>query len=287
MTTQLNSTIGRLTRKKALPGNSSTKLRVGVSIAGSLVVLAIGNQLFGSGGGEVDVISKRLPPFSPGHLLGTDQLGRDLVARLLASMLWSFSVGLLAAVIALTIGTSVGVLAASSTKIGRIILTRYIDLSISFPELILAITIIAVVGRGFFPIALTLGFVSWPHLARVVYAESLGLWTREFVLAARISGVRRTRIITSHILPGLRSTLLVMFAFIFADLLVAESGLSFLGIGALLGDPSLGNMLADGRRFIFSSPLLLLLPCMAVILAVSSANLIGDGLSSRARRASR
>lgn len=287
MTTQLNSTIGRLTRKKAFRGSSSTKLRVGLSIAGSLVVLAIGNQLFGSGGGEVDVVSKRLPPFTAGHLLGTDQLGRDLAARLLASMLWSFSVGLLAAVISLIIGTTVGVLAASTTKVGRVILTRYIDLSISFPELILAITIIAVVGRGFFPIALTLGFVSWPHLARVVYAESLGLWTREFVLAARISGVRPKRIITSHILPGLRSTLLVMFAFIFADLLVAESGLSFLGIGALLGSPSLGNMLADGRRFIFSSPLLLLLPCMAVILAVSSANLIGDGLSSRARRASR
>ncbi|HEX7405585.1 MAG TPA: ABC transporter permease subunit, partial [Candidatus Nanopelagicaceae bacterium] len=124
-------------------------------------------------------------------------------------------------------------------------------------------------------------------LARVVYAQTLSLWTREFVLAARLSGVRPVRIILSHILPGIRSTLLVMFAFIFADLLVAESGLSFLGIGALLGNPSLGNMLADGRRFIFSSPLLMLLPCIAVILAVTSANLIGDGLSSRSRSASR
>ncbi|MFA5919220.1 MAG: ABC transporter permease [Candidatus Nanopelagicaceae bacterium] len=286
MTVELDSTIGRMIRRRGAYANSSTKFKVGSCIGALLVLLAAGNQLFGSAG-EVDIASKRLPPLTDGHLLGTDHLGRDLLSRLLASMGWSFSIALLAAVISLTIGTTVGVLAASSTKIGRTILTRYIDLSISFPELILAVTIIAVIGRGFLPLTLTLGFVSWPHLARVVYAQTLGLWTREFVLAAKLSGVRPMRIILSHILPGLRNTLLVMFAFIFADLLVAESGLSFLGIGALLGDPSLGNMLADGRRFIFSSSLLMLLPCIAVILAVTSANLIGDGLSSRSKNATR
>jgi peptide/nickel transport system permease protein len=287
MSIELNSTIGRFTRRKQRTGNPSTKLRVGLIIAVTLILIVVINRLSGVGGGEVDVMSKRLPLFTDGHSLGTDHLGRDLLARLSASMLWSFSVALIGAVLSLTLGTTIGVLAASSTKISRTVLTRFIDLSISFPELILAVTIIALVGRGFLPLALTLGFVSWPHLARVVFAESLGLWTREFVMAARLAGVRPFRIILSHILPGLRSTILVMFAFIFADLLVAESGLSFLGVGALLGDPSLGNMLADGRRFIFSTPILMALPCLAVVLAVSSANLIGDGLSFKARKATR
>jgi peptide/nickel transport system permease protein len=216
-----------------------------------------------------------------GHVFGTDQLGRDMLARGVAGLRWSVAVGVVSACMVSGIGTVVGVWAASAQGFARVLLTRLIDMSLSFPSLVLAVTVMAIVGRGFWALSLTLGLVSWPIFARVVYAEALGLMKREYILAARLLGVSRLRTVVTHILPGIRNTLLVMWAFMFADLLIAESGLSFLGLGVPLGTPSLGGMLAESREYLAQAPHMVLVPGLTIVVVVVTANLIGDALTSR------
>jgi peptide/nickel transport system permease protein len=163
----------------------------------------------------------------------------------------------------------------------RVVLSRIIDIGISFPYLIIAVTIVTVVGRGFWPLALTLGLVCWPTIARVVYAETLTLREREFVTAARLFGIGSFTSIFTHILPALRPTIQVVTAFTFADLLIAESGLSFLGLGAPLGTPTWGNMLNDSRTYMAEAPWMLLGPVVAIIVTIFAANLLGEGLNAR------
>jgi peptide/nickel transport system permease protein len=163
----------------------------------------------------------------------------------------------------------------------RVILSRIIDIGISFPYLIIAVTIVTVVGRGFWPLALTLGLVCWPTIARVVYAETLTLREREFVTAARLFGIGSFTSIVTHILPALRPTIQVVTAFTFAELLIAESGLSFLGLGAPLGTPTWGNMLNDSRTYMAQAPWMMLGPVVAIIVTIFAANLLGEGLNAR------
>jgi peptide/nickel transport system permease protein len=144
-----------------------------------------------------------------------------------------------------------------------------------------------VIGHGFLPLVLTLGLLSWPIFMRVAYAEASSIYARDYVKAARIAGAGRWAIMTGHVLPGLRASLLVVFALHFATLLIAESGLSFLGIGAPLGVPTWGNMLAESRQYVLVAPRLLLVPAGAIIVAVITANLLGDGLAAVARRRGR
>ena len=144
-----------------------------------------------------------------------------------------------------------------------------------------------VIGHGFFPLVLTLGFLSWPVFMRVAYAEASSLFQRDYVKAAQVAGVSRWAILTGHILPGLRGSLLVVFALNFSALLIAESALSFLGIGAPLGVPTWGNMLAESRQFMLRAPWLMLAPSGAIIFAVVTANLVGDGIGRHLRRRGR
>jgi len=218
-----------------------------------------------------------------GHLLGTDNLGRDVWSRLLEGIRWSISAAGLATVIAFVIGTTVGLIAAQVSGWVRTLLNQIVDMALAFPSLIIAIIIVAVVGRGFWPLTLTLGLVSWPVFARVVYAESLSLLERDYVAASRAFGARRSAILLGHVLPGLRPTLTVVLAFHFADMLVAESALSFLGLGAPLGVPTWGNLLQESRDYLMVAPWLLIVPCAGIIYAVVTVNLIGDGLSTLAR----
>ena len=219
-----------------------------------------------------------------GHLLGTDNLGRDVWSRLLEGIRWSISAAGLATVIAFLIGTVVGLVAAQVSGWARTLLNQIVDMALAFPSLIIAIIIVAVVGRGFWPLTITLGLVSWPVFARVVYAETLSLLERDYVAASRAFGARRSAILLGHVLPGLRPTLTVVLAFHFADMLVAESALSFLGLGAPLGVPTWGNLLQESRDYLMVAPWLLIVPCAGIIYAVVTVNLIGDGLSSLARK---
>lgn len=266
------------------PRRAAPTLLVGLVLATGLVLVALAQAWLVPYDPGATALADRLSAPDGAHLLGTDQLGRDLLSRVLTGFRWSLGVGVIATAVGATIGTTIGIVAGWSTGWVRSLLTRVVDLAISFPYLVIAIVVVALIGRGFWPLALTLGAVTWPTYARVVYAETLSLRTREYVLAARLVGASPTRTLLTHVLPGLRPTLLVLCAFQFADILVAESGLSFLGLGAPLGDPTWGNLLAESRAYLVDAPWLLLAPAGAIVLAVVTANLLGDGLSARRGR---
>jgi peptide/nickel transport system permease protein len=224
---------------------------------------------------------------SAGHLLGTDHMGRDIWSRLVAGLQWSMACAFTANLLNLSIGTALGLLAAERAGAARTFARQLTDTFQAFPSLIAAIVVVVVVGEGFVPLVMTLGLLSWPIFMRVVYAEASSIYARDYVRAAQISGVGRWAIMRGHVLPGLRASLLVVFALHFATLLIAESALSFLGIGAPLGVPTWGNMLAESREYVLVAPRLLLVPAGAIILAVITANLLGDGMATRARRRGR
>jgi peptide/nickel transport system permease protein len=250
-----------------------------VGLAILIVCTVFTDSLTGFDAAKQSLATRLAPPFTDGHLLGTDKLGRDLLARVLAGFRWSLPVGFIAALIATTIGTAVGIAAGWNEKWIRTTLVRLIDLGISFPYFVLATAVIAVVGKGFWTLVVVLGLVAWVSMARVIYAETRALKEREYILAARLIGLSTWRIVFTYVLRGLRHRIMVMFAFVFADLLVAEAALSFLGIGAPLGSASWGTMLFSARENIFTAPWLLWAPALAVVLAVVTANFIGDGLN--------
>jgi peptide/nickel transport system permease protein len=271
-------------RTRRAYGPATIRLVIGLALAVGLVGATFVLTQFGNLHAErTDPANRLLGLGAPGHVLGTDQLGRDLLARTLAGFRWSFAVAGVATAISFAIGTTIGLLAAAARGWLHTVMSRLIDIAISFPYLVVAVTIIALLDRGFWALAITLGVVSWPLFVRVVFAEAMSLMERDYVLAAQIAGVPTWRSLLSHVLPGVRPTLLVVGAFTFADLLIAESALSFLGIGAPIGEPSLGNMLADGRLYLVSAPRMTFVPASAIVLAVIAANLIGDGISGRVR----
>lgn len=270
------------------PRVASARLITGVVLA----VLLVGGTLGAMSIGHItpvqtDISARLLGMGQKGHLLGTDDLGRDLLKWTIAGFAWSASVSALGACMVAVIGILLGVAAGASSGALRATCSRIIDICLSLPYLVIAVAIMAAVGRGFWPLSITLGVVSWPIFARVIYAETRGLMQREYVRAGRLLGSSALRIIATHVVPGIRNTILVMWAFVFADLLVAESGLSFLGIGAPLGSPSLGNMLADGRQYLVQAPRMVVVPAVVIVLAVTAANLIGDGYAARTRSQTR
>lgn len=217
------------------------------------------------------------------HLLGTDQLGRDMIIRTLSGVIWSLSAAAMSTLLALVIGTTLALIAAECGGHILAVIRLLVNSVITLPGLVIAIIVTAVIGQGWLPIVLTLGLITWPVFARVIIAEAISLRTREYVSAARLMGQPRILVVLLHILPALRPTLLVMAAFHFADMLIAEGALSFLGLAAPLGAPTWGNMLADSRPYVFSAPWMLLAPAGAIILSVVGANLLGDGLAETFR----
>jgi peptide/nickel transport system permease protein len=234
-----------------------------------------------------DLTMRLLEAGRAGHVLGTDHMGRDIWSRLVAGLQWSMACAFTANLLNLAIGTGLGLLAAERPGAARTLSRQLADTFQAFPSLIAAIVVVVVIGEGFAPLVLTLGLLSWPIYMRVVQAEAASLFARDYVRAARIAGVGRWAIMRGHVLPGLRASLLVVFALHFATLLIAESALSFLGIGAPLGVPTWGNMLAESREYVLVAPRLLLVPAGAIILAVITANLLGDGLATYTRRRGR
>lgn len=268
----------RVAERAPLPGMLVVGL---IGLALIVVMTLFGERIAGFEAGAQALQDRLLPPGREGHLFGTDRLGRDLFARVAGGFRWSLPVGFFAAVMATALGTVIGVLAGWTDGWARTVLTRLIDMAIAFPYFVLATAIIAVVGRSFVTLIVVLGAVSWVSVARVVYAETRALKEREYILAARLVGVPSWRIVATYVLRGLRARIAVMFAFLFADLLVAEAALSFLGIGAPVGAPSWGNMLFDARDELFTAPWMLWGPAAAVVLSVITANMLGDGLNQR------
>ncbi len=266
----------------------SLQLDVGLVMFTVLICALIGQALFMPASAlDGDLPSRLKGPGYQGHVFGTDQLGRDLLFRVLGGLPWSLGIAGLATLILASIGTVLGLIAAWYTNFIRTIVLLFISTVIAFPFLVLALVAVAIIGRGFWPITLTLGLIAWPVVARVIYAEGRSLLTREYVLAARLFGVSKWSILFVHVLPGIRPTILVMGAFLFAVMLILESALSFLGLGAPLNAPSWGNMLSDSRQYLVNAPWMMFVPAGAIVSAVISLNLIGDGVAEISRKRAR
>ncbi len=275
----------RASQIAALRSRVSTELVVGILMGGLLAALLLLRPwLSDHDPMGTDLLNRYQPPGTPGHWLGTDQLGRDLWARALAGLEWSMTTAIMATAISLVIGTLLGLLAAQREGVVRTLVRQSIDTILSFPGLIVAICVVALWGQGYWPIVLTLGLLSWPVFARVCFAEALSLLQREYVQSAALAGMSRFQILIQHVLPGLRPVLMVMLAFHFASMLISESALSFLGLGAPLGEPTWGNMLAASRAELFEAPWMMLVPAAGIVIAVVTANLIGDGIAALSRR---
>jgi peptide/nickel transport system permease protein len=263
-------------------GGGQWEVRVGGTLLACMVLLAIaGPWLTGERGQLVDLEHRFVPPLSATHLLGSDQLGRDLAARIVSGLRWSFATALCATLIAFSIGTVLGLLAGRSRPWLAKTIRQATALAQSFPVFVLAVSVVAVVGNGFVAISSILGLVTWPVFCRVVQAETASLSAREYILAAEMLQMSRVRLYCLHLLPGLVASLSVLVPFHFADMLIAESALSFLGIGAPLGSATWGNMLQESRSYLWSAPWLMLIPAAAIVTLVIAANLLGDGLRRR------
>ncbi len=223
-------------------------------------------------------VSLKLKPPSFQHLLGTDQLGRDVFSRMLYGSRISLSVGFVAVAISIFIGILVGAVAGYYGRWVDSVLMRFVDIMLCFPTFFLILTVVALLGPSIFNIMLVIGITSWMGTSRFVRAEFLSLRERDFVQAARALGVKDRRIIFKHILPNGLAPVFVTATLDVATAILVEAGLSFLGFGVQPPAPSWGNILTEGRTYIFDAWWLTLFPGFAILITVLSFNLLGEGL---------
>ncbi len=224
------------------------------------------------------VITLRLQPPSPEHWLGMDQLGRDVLSRLLYGARVSLTVGLVVVACAGTVGTFVGLVAGYAAGLVDEVLMRLTDMFFAFPPLILAMSIAGALGPNLNNAIVAIAVVTWPVYARLVRGQVLALRQREFVEAARGVGATTPRILFRHLLPNTLAPLLVQASFDMGGTILAAAGLSFIGFGARPPTPEWGVMISEGRQFFSTQPWLSFFPGLAILLTVTAFNLIGDGV---------
>jgi peptide/nickel transport system permease protein len=221
----------------------------------------------------------RAPP-SAEHVLGTDQVGRDVFSRLLHASRVSLTVGVSSALIAVTIGTILGLVAGFYRGAVDAVLMRFTDMVLAFPALILVLVVVSLVGPNVRNVIAVLGLLSWPAVARLVRANVLSLREQDFVLAARCIGVGDRGLLFRHLLPNTLTPVLVAATIGAAFAILTEASLSFLGLGVQPPQPSWGNMLLDAQSLTIlrTLPWLWAPPGMMILVAVLSINFIGDGI---------
>jgi peptide/nickel transport system permease protein len=230
---------------------------------------------------DVSTLDIRNKLQSPGgvHWLGTDHLGRDVLSMLMVGARTSIAVAMVAVGIGMGIGVPLGLLAAARRQTwADELIMRGNDLVFAFPALLIAIMITAVFGPGAINAIIAIGIFNIPVFARLTRGAALGLWTREFVLAARVAGKGAFRISVEHLLPNITNLLIVQGTIQFSLGILAEAGLSYVGLGAQPPIPSWGRMLAESQTLITLAPHLALFPGLSIVMTVLGLNLLGDGL---------
>jgi peptide/nickel transport system permease protein len=222
--------------------------------------------------------NRLLPPGTPGHPLGTDALGRDLLSRLIWGARVSIAVGLSATLIAAFFGSLIGLVAGYAG--GRVDnwLMRGIDMVMAFPYILLALAIVAVLGPGLLNALYAIAIVNVPFFARNIRGITLGLSRREFVDAARLSGKGHARIVVTEVLPNVLPVIVITMSTTVGWMILETAGLSFLGLGAQPPQADLGSMLGEGRRVLFTDPHVSIVPGLAILVLVMGINLLGDGI---------
>lgn len=251
----------------------------GLGVLFTVVLLSLLAPLIATYNPNQVVMADRLLPIgSPGHIFGTDHLGRDMLTRLLYGGRISVAIGFIAVAIAMFFGVLIGLFAGYFRGVFDIIAMRFIDILQAFPYVLLAIAIIAALGPGLLNAMIAISIVGIPFYARIVRGTVLSLREQEFIDAQRVLGASNMRIIFKHILPNALSPIIVAATLDVGWMIIAASGMSFLGLGAQPPMAEWGVMLSDGKDFIRVAPHISMLPGMAIFLVVLSLNLLGDGL---------
>ncbi|WP_051297804.1 ABC transporter permease [Brevibacterium album] len=232
--------------------------------------------VFNGGDGE-----PRMGLFAAGHLLGTDALGRDLLARSLSGGQVSILIGLGSVLVGLVVGGGLGVVAGYLGGAIDAVLMRVLDIFLAFPSLILALVVATYLGPSIPNLIIAIAFYSIPSYARIARAGALAVRERDFILAARLAGARAGHILARHVVPRVLGSLLTYGLTICGIAIITEASLSFLGLGIEPPTPSWGSMMADGKTDLASAPQLVLVPGFFLFLTVVSLNLLADGIRQR------
>jgi peptide/nickel transport system permease protein len=258
----------------------SLELVLGLLFAGGIVlVVLLSPILFPDGGEGMDLMARLIPPFqSWGHILGTDPLGRDVLARVAVGGKISLMVGFLSVLGAVTIGTLVGLVAGYYRGIAEILLMRFADIQLALPFILVAIMFLAILGAGIDKVIFVMIATQWVQYARLVRGSVLAMREREFILSARAIGVGNGRIIFTHVLPNILGPIIILMTLQVANNILLESSLTFLGLGVDPLIPSWGGMLADGRTYLQTAWWVSVFPGLAIMFTVLGLNLLGDWL---------
>lgn len=227
---------------------------------------------------HTNLTQKLLPPMTEGYILGTDHLGRDLLSRIIHGTRISLIIGLSTVFLAGTIGTIIGIITGYFRGWIDTVLMRVVDVQLSFPFILLVLIISAVMGNGLKNIIISLVIAGWVIYARVVRSEVLVLREKEFILSCTATGVPRWEIIFKHILPNLFTPIIILSSLQIATFIIAEASVSFLGFGVQPPQPAWGNMLNEGKDYIFGSWWLITFPGIAIVMVTLGVNLFGDWL---------
>lgn len=257
---------------------SNTLTLVGFTIVMTIILGAIFAPALTSYDPADQDLTNRLEPPSTEHPLGTDQLGRDILTRLLFGARISLRIGVAVVAISLSIGTAIGVTAGYAGGYVDSVLMRFVDVVLAFPGLLLALVIAGILGPSLMNIMVALALVGWVRYARVVRGSVLSIKQEEFVKASQLMGVNRLRIVGRHILPNVIGPVVVLATIDMASVILGTSALSFLGLGAQPPTPEWGTMISQGREYIQTAWWVVNFPGVAIMLAVLGFNLLGDGL---------
>lgn len=225
----------------------------------------------------------KLPPSwmnggNPAYFLGTDEVGRDILSRLIHGARYSLTIGLVVVSIAAVVGIILGLLAGYFRGWVDVVIMRVMDIILAFPSLLLALVLVAILGPGLVNAMLAIALVLQPHFARLVRASVMAETNREYVTSAKMAGAGHLRLMLVTVLPNCLGPLIVQATLSFSNAILDAAALGFLGMGAQPPTPEWGTMLAKGREFISSAPWIVTFPGLAILITVLAINLIGDGL---------
>lgn len=226
-----------------------------------------------------NVQARMSPPFSPGHLLGTDELGRDILSRIMFGAQIELFIALGATLLALTLGTLLGLVGGYFAGISEFVTMRLIvDVILAFPPIVLALLAVTLFGAGAPTLIISIGVLFSPIFARITYGQVLSAKQEEYVDAARTFGASTGTLMFRTVLPNVSAPLIVQFSLTMAASILLESGLSYLGLGVVPPAPSWGSMVAAGQRYLTSDPHVLLVPGAVIVLTILAFGILGDAL---------
>ncbi|MFV0799046.1 ABC transporter permease [Brucella sp. MAB-22] len=259
---------------------ASLEFIVGAVLTGCICLAVIfSGYLFPGGANKIDLLARLTPPFvNQVHIFGTDPLGRDVLARVITGGKISLFVGFVSVIGSVLIGTIMGLVAGYYRGFWDMALMRFVDVQLAMPFILLAITVMAILGGGLFNTIILLIVSQCVQYARLVRGSVLSLREREFILSARAIGVKDWRIIFQHLLPNLLGPVIVLMTLNVANNILLESSLTFLGLGVDPTIPSWGGMLADGRTYLQTAWWVSIFPGLAILFTVLGLNLLGDWL---------